>query len=277
MDSWSIVQGYAGEWTITVRDEYDDPVTTYTGAEALAGTVGPGRSYAPSFTLAPTWLSAAAGTITVAISKDRSAALTPGQYRVNVGLADGSADFFEGSLVVEWGAGTDALPPTYCDYVDMLNYVPWLGKLQAEGMVAGFAPERGRAREWLDQIIINRFNYQSLAPSSGQPGFSPLSNFPSTAIAPPNLWLREQLNLDSLVRRQAVIEVVAKKAIYYVCRAQLSRLEEQEARLGAWFGREADGMVRSLRAEITLDVYHPNNLDTWPSITVDCGAASLRG
>ena len=62
-----------------------------------------------------------------------------------------------------------------------------------------------------------------------------------------------------------------------MCEAQLSRLEEQEVELGRRFGRIAEQMAKGLRAELTLDVFAPDNLDVWPSITVDCGSASLRG
>ena len=277
MDTWSIVQGYAGNWVVTVRDATDAPVMTYTGSEALTGTVGPGRSYPPTFTLTPTWLVPSAGTISVPITKAQSATLATGQYLVNVGLADGSADFFEGFLAVEFGVGTDVPPQTYCNYVDMLNLVEWIGKLQTSRQVLGFLPERGRARDWLDNILINRFNYQNMSPTIGQPGFMPMSMFPAGWNVPPSLWLRQQLNLGALVVRNEVVEMTARKAISYVCEAQLSRLEEQEIALGRRFGRAAEQMAKGLRAELTLDVFAPDNVDVWPSLTIDCGAASLRG
>jgi hypothetical protein len=277
MDTWSIVQGYADDWIVTVRDETDAPVMTYTGSEPLKATVGPGRSYPATLTLAPTWRSAAAGTITVPITAAQSATLAAGQYLVTVGLADASRAFYEGFLAVEFGVGTDVIPQTYCTYVDMLNLVEWIGKLQTSRQVTGFAPERGRARDWLDNILINRFNYQNMSPTIGQPGFLAMSMFPAAVNTPPSLWLRQQLNAGALVVRNEVIEITARKAISYVCEAQLARLEEQEVELGKRFGRIAEQMVRCLRAELTLNVFNPDNLDTWPSITIDCGTASLRG
>lgn len=278
MDTMTVTQGFALKETITVRDSSDNPITTYTGTEAMSGSVRPGRSIAPSFTFTPTWLSPSDGTISVALSATQTALLDPGQYLIQVGLADKSADFYEGFLLVSYAAGTDTLPTTYCAFSDLLTYAPWIQKLQTEVQVAGFALERGLARGWLDQIIVNHFTYQFLGPQMGQPGFMPLNLFPSTtANAAQSLWLREQLNSDYLVRRQNVVEITAKKSIYYICRSQIDAVTDKQERLATWFGADADRMALSLRAEITLNTAHPNNADTWPSLVVDCGRSSLRG
>ena len=264
METWSIVQGYAGRRTLQIRDEFEDPITTYTGSEPLKGTVGPGRSYVPNLTLTPTWKVAAQGTVDVAISAAQSATLDVGQYLVDVGLADGSADFYEGFLAVNFGPGSRPIPPTYGCYLDLLDYAPWIEKLQTDKLAAGFLTQRAMARGWLDQIIVNGYD-------TGAAGFPSMSN------APPNLWLREQLDRGALVQRQPVREIVAKKAIGFICQGQLSRLEERYKDLGYAFDVQAEQLAITLRAEITLDVFHPNNQDTWPSITVDCGYRSLRG
>jgi hypothetical protein len=267
MDTWSIVRGYADSWVVTVRDEAEAPVMTYTGSEALQGTVGPGRSYAPVCTLTPTWLVPSAGTISVPITQAQSASLDPGQYLVTVGLADSSRAFYEGFLEVAFGAGTDVLPKTYCSYVDMLNLVEWIGKLQTSRQVAGFAPERGRARDWLDQVLINR------AGARGDASLVPWTTTGSSS----GRWLRQQLDAGALVVRGDVVEMTARKAISYVCEAQLSRLEEQEVVLGRQFARIAEQMVKCLRADLTFTVRSPDNLDAWPDMTIDCGSASLWG
>lgn len=282
MDTMTVSQGFALVETITIRDYQDNPIVTYTGTEGLAGAVRAGRAMDPTIAgqglvFTPTWGNPAAGTVNVQLTAVQTATLAPGQYLIQVGLADKSADFYEGFLVVSYSAGISTLPPIYCAYDDLLTYAPWITKLQTEVQVAGFAIERGLARSWLDNIIIQHFNYMLLTPQIGQPGFMPLAMFPSNINQPPNLWLREQLGLNYLVRRQNVVEITAKKSLYFIGRSQLDALNEKQERLALWFGQDADRIARALRAEITLGVADPNNQDTWPSITVDCGRSSLRG
>lgn len=286
MDTITVTMGRTLDQTITIMDSQDNPITTYSGTEALQGTIRPGRSITPNLTFTPTWLSPANGTVSILINQttwaSASPAITPGQYLISLTLTENTTlnvyDIYDGLLVVNYAAGTDTLPATYCAYDDLLSYAPWIQKLQTEVQVAGFAIERGIARGWLDQVIINHFMYQFLGPQMGQPGFMPLNLFPSTtANASQSLWLRDQLNLDYLVRRQNVVEITAKKSIYYVCRSQLDALNDKQERLATFFGADADRMALALRAEITLGTAHPNNADTWPSLVVDCGRASLRG
>lgn len=288
MDTMTVSQGFALNEVITIRDYQDNVITTYTGSEALSGNVRPGRAVAPLLTLTSpstgvSWASAGAGTVNVNLTAAQTATIAPGQYLIQVGLADFSADFYEGFLVVFYAAGAAVLPATYNSYDDLLTYCPWITRVQEYVQIAGFAIERGMARSWLDTLIINHFNYQFLSPQIGQPGFMPLAMFPAAINQPPNLWLREQLNLNYLVRRQKVVEACSKKSLYFILRPQLDALNEKQMRLGMWFGADADKMVCALRAEITLGVAYdatkPNNgnEDTWPSLTIDCGRGSLRG
>ena len=282
MDTMTVSQGFALVDSIIIRDSQDNPVTTYTGTEALAGAVRAGRAMDPTVAgqgvvFTPFWGNPAAGTVNVQLTAVQTATLMPGQYLIQVGLADKSANFYEGYLVVAYSAGISTLPTTYANYDDLLTYAPWITRLQTEVQVAGFAIERGLARAWLDNVIVQHSNWMFLNPQIGQPGFMPLNMFPAMINQPPNLWLREQLNLDYLVRRQNVIEITAKKSLYFIGRAQLDALNDKQERLAMWFGKDADDMANALRAEITLNVAHPNNQDVWPSVTVDCGRSSLRG
>lgn len=282
MDTMAVSQGFALQESITIRDYQDNPITTYTGTEAMSGAVRAGRAMDPTVAgqgvvFTPTWGNPAAGTVNVQLTAVQTASLPPGQYLIQVGLTDKSADFYEGFLVVSYSAGLSVLPPTYCAYDDLLTYAPWIMKLQTEVQVAGFAVERGLSRAWLDNVIVQHSDWMFLNPQIGQPGFMPLAMFPAMINRPPNLWLREQLNLNYLVRRQQVIEITAKKSIYFICRSQLDALNEKQERLAMWFGTDVDRMACTLRAEITLGVADPVNQDIWPSVTVDCGRSSLRG
>lgn len=282
MDTMTVSQGFGLQEVITIRDYLDNPITTYTGLESLSGSVRAGRAINPSvsgqgFLFTPTWGDASQGTVNVNLTSAQTATISPGQYLIQVGLADKSADFYEGYLVVTYSAGLSVLPPTYCTYDDILIFAPWIQRLQSETGVAGFALERGQARAWLDNVIIQHSSWMFLNPTIGQPGFMPQSMFPAMINQPPNLWLREQLNLNYLVRRQNVVEITAKKSLYFIGRAQLDYLNEKQEKLALWFGSDADNMASALRAEITLGVSDPNNQDIWPSVTVDCGRSSLRG
>jgi hypothetical protein len=295
MDTMTVAQGFTLIETITIRDYQDNPITTYTGTEVLSGAVRAGRALNPAVAgqgvvlTQPanlTWGNPAAGAIVVQVSASQTATLNPGQYLIQVGLTDSggnNVDVYEGYLVVSYSAGTSILPPTYNSFDDLLVYAPWVQKLQTEVQVAGFAIERGLSRSWIDNIIVQHSNWMFLNPQIGQPGFMPLAMFPAMINQPPNLWLREQLNLNYLVRRHHVIAATAKKALYYIGRSQLDAMNEKQERLALFFGRDADKLVSSLRAEITLGVpYDPTkpnngNEDTWPSVTVDCGRSSLRG
>ena len=73
-------------------------------------------------TLAPVWKDAAHGLVSVPVPGWATAALAAGSYLVSVGLADSSADFFEGLLEVGYAPGADTLPPTYCGPDDVLDY-----------------------------------------------------------------------------------------------------------------------------------------------------------
>jgi len=282
----SVSQGFALDEIVTIRDSTDAPIVTYAGTETLAGSVRAGRAMDPTvsgqgLTFTPTWRSAGAGTVNVNLTAAQTATLNPGQYLVQLGLSDKSANFFEGYLVVSYSSGLSVLPPTYNTYDDILSYAPWITKLQTEMQVAGFAIERGLARSWLDNVIIQHSNWMFSNPQIGQSGFMPQSMFPGQINQPPNLWLREQLNLNYLVRRQNIIEITSKKSLFFIGCSQLEAMSDNQRKLAAWFGREADQMALSLRAEITLNsAYNAtaslSNDDIWPSVTVDCGRSSLR-
>ena len=87
----------------------------------------------------------------------------------------------------------------------------------------------------------------------------------------PSLWLRQQLAADTLILSDQVIEVVAKRAIYYVCAPQLGRLGDIPFReLAQGFAEESDNMIKLLRAEIDL------NGDGSADMIINTGATNLR-
>lgn len=292
MDMMSVTQGSTLNETITILN-YLDAAALYAGTEVLSGSVRIGRSFPAILPLVAatnlTWVAPVSpatttNTFTLLIPGGTGAGTTGslpvGQYIIQVNVVASDANtyaVYEGFLTVDFGVGTDTTPTTYCSYQDLLTYAPWVQKLQTDTGTAGFVVERGLARAWLDNVLVQHSNWAFLHPQIGQPGFMPQAMFPATVNMAPNLWLREQLNLNYLVRRQNVIEITAKKSLYFIGRSQLDAMNEKQERLAMWFGADADRIVSALRAEITLGVADPNNADVWPSVVVDCGRGSLRG
>ena len=111
MDTWQVTPGTGAQWTLTVTGEDSNPITTYLGSEVLTGSIRPGRAVAPVATLAPIWKDATHGLVSVPVPGLATAALAAGSYLVSVGLADSSADFFEGLLEVGYAPGDGHAPP----------------------------------------------------------------------------------------------------------------------------------------------------------------------
>jgi len=256
MDTWQVTPGIDAQWTLTVTGEDSNPITTYLGSEALTGSIRPGRAVAPVATLAPTWKDAANGLVSVPVPGSATAGLAAGSYLVTVGLADASADVFEGILEVGYAAGTDTLPPVYCSYDDLLDYVDWIGKLWTPKDLTGFARQRGRARSYLEDLLV------SLLMGGGQDPY-------------PSKWLRDQFANNSLIVRDQTKEITARLSTWYVCSPQLSRLEEEEVKLARACRREAEQLLKLYRAEIDLPD-QSGHRDGYADIVINCGATSLR-
>ena len=162
------------------------------GLRGPHGLDRPGRAIAAVATLAPTWKDATYGLVSVPVPGSATAGLAAGSYLVTVGLTDASADIFEGILEVGYAAGTDTLPPVYCSYDDLLDYTDWIGKLWTPKDLTGFARQRGRARSYLDDILVSLWKWDTSAPSIGQPGFGSwlMGGGQDTY---PSQWLRDML------------------------------------------------------------------------------------
>jgi hypothetical protein len=152
-DLMTVAQGLSSTWTLTIRGPSGAAFTGYAGTEALTGSVRLGRDAPALIVLAPTWLDAAAGTIKLVIPGAVTTALDVGRYLVQVSLADGSADLFEGFLAVNYSPGMATTLPVYGTYGDILDRAPWIDKLQKDTDLAGFARQRYQARKWFEDLI----------------------------------------------------------------------------------------------------------------------------
>src|SRR5438067_2285520 len=137
----------------TLRDGDGNPLSGYTGSEALSTVVWPGANRAVAFTPLTIWTTPAVGLIAITITGAETATLSPGRYDLLTRVADGAEwdDGYFATLTVTGFAGTGVAPKEYVTYADLLQFGrSWLKELQTDDDQAGFAQEVGRASDWID-------------------------------------------------------------------------------------------------------------------------------
>jgi hypothetical protein len=275
MDNFQVIQGAARTIQVTLRDSLGVVITTYDGTQPLVTTVWPGGSLAASFAPATTWVTPAQGTFQVAITALETAGLAEGRYQLSTILNDA------GSLVQAYAATLDILPApaggtspqSFVTFADLLNYGrSWLRQLQSQDDEAGFLAQQARATSWLIELIVNR--WQVAWPiTPGDPGYGGVLVGQNPGMLP-SKWLRDQLeaNPTKLMLRGLVTEIVAKKALAFICDGQVGVGEGSRdyERLARMYHAEAGSLAKTLRAEIDL------NGDGWPELAVNLGMASVR-
>jgi hypothetical protein len=271
MATWILAQGSGDSWTVPILDASGNAIT-YTGLETLSGDIWPGGTRASLVTLTPTWLDPAAGTTTVSITGTNTTSLSVATYIVRATVDDGNGPktYYRGSLKILASPGSSAAPATYISDDDLRDYAPWIDALQADSDQTGFGTQCGKARSWLDEILITRWKYISFAPQLGTPGWGTWSLYGGRDPMP-SKWLRDQLAANLLMVRDLTKEVVAKRALYYICKAQLGRNGDHAYQdLARGFAFEANELVKTYRAEIDL------NGDGYADVYINCGASNLR-
>jgi hypothetical protein len=199
--------GASRSWIVTVNAEGSGlPVTGLTSADTLVATVWPGDDRPELFAPSIAWIDPAAATCRIVITGAQSSALTPGRafLRASVTQAgDGlTRTIFHARLAVAASPGTRVAPPCYGTADDVLQVAPWLADLASDSDQSNFAEAMGRARAWLDGLILtawsdrNRYSDQWAL---------------STTIGP-SQWQRDQLAAGALIVRPETIEIVAHKA-----------------------------------------------------------------
>jgi hypothetical protein len=274
MDTFSIRRGDALPVSVTLTDDQGDPITTYAGTETLSATVWPGGDLAQSFAPAVAWVNAPEGMLKVGCSAAQTAGLAEGRYFGSVAILDpvlGLLEAYRFQLDVLEAAVTATAPPAYCAFSDLLEYGrAWLRTLQTSDDDAGFSKQCGRARSWLDdQIVASWKGYRNRGVDPD--GYGP----PLGGIYPsnyPSIWLRQQLDAGGLVLRDIVVEIAAKKALGFICEGQIGSTSNtfDFNKLGNYYRREAESLVKCLRAEINADS------NGYPQFVVVCGAMDMR-
>ena len=272
MDVFSLVAGTALPIRVTLSDSAGLPIVTYPAATPLVAELWPGGERPASFLVAATWADPTAGTVDLLIAAAQTVGLAAGRYRGRLVVTDP----FEGPLVgYEWAVdltpapGTEVEPPSYCRFADLLDYGrSWLPGLQGADDEAGFAEYRGRARAWLDDLILDARRSRGGA-SLGSPGYG--ASLYGAGGATPNPWLRAQLDADLLIRRPWVVECTAKKALALICDGQIGPTEAGDgyARVGRGYANEARSLALSSTAEFAA-------ADGSTAFSIYLGGGSIR-
>jgi len=166
---------------------------------------------------------------------------------------------------------SDAEDVGYCNADDLLTYYPALDGLFGVDDTAdpkpGLMRQCERAREWLDEVIIAKYQPSRRGWSIATPGYNAYLYGAEDA---PSKWLRDQLDAGKLIVTAKVREICAKRALSYLLEAQTgSEGEDSYAQLGRRFARESGEMVKTLRAEIDSDG------DGYADVVIHCGMSSL--
>ena len=258
MDHIAARVGYDASWTFTIVDGNGNPITTYAGAEPLGGDVWLGESTATLFSPSVTWLSAAAGTVTLSIAKAQTAGLVAGKYGLDCFLADTSGRFltiYQAMLTLTSSPGATPLRPTYCSIADMRVQASWIDDLQDEqNDLTGFAEQCAQARDWLDGLILQAFKSADLTTLSG--GFTTrFSSSTSRGTLLTNTWLLGVLNANGLVLTipsgRKAIRACAFYALALACRGQIGSSGQRDyQRLANYYAAAANREASTYVAEI---------------------------
>jgi hypothetical protein len=248
--------------------------TTFLDTDALSATVAIGAGQPSLLAPAIAWIDAPTAQFQVSFyDADTPGVLSRGQYRIQAEAtrAGRSSLILDAILEITAVPGTEPVIPVYTTYADLTDHAPWIADLQAPESATWFLRQQGMAREWLDEIIVQRYGVGDTAPMIGTPGFANWSMFAGSIDFAPSKYLRDQLAGNTLIIQPKTREIVACRALFYILRPQLGCVGDTPYReLAADFARRATSMVKTYRAEIDL------NHDGWADIIVRCGSTSLR-
>lgn len=285
MGRWQITKGSSVPFNAPVVDTNNNPITLQ-GTETLAGIVWPGGDQPRSFALTPVFDSLPGNNTITTVSASDVAALDSATYFVSLtidfGAGLGPQEYYRGTLEVQADAASATAPPVYCTIDDLRLYAEWIDDLQSVHTETGFLQQRGQARKWLDEIIVANYKYLNFNLQLGQAGFGSLAMMVGNRDPIPSKWLRDQLANDvvitngvysgtGLIVRESTVEIVAKRALYLICSAQLGRQGDTSYQdMARRFQRESESMVMCYRPEI----YPTSN--GYAGLMVNCGGTNLR-
>lgn len=233
--TFEVFQGARTTFSITLEDEQGEPREGYTGSEARTLQVWPGGTEA-IITLADSsvaWANAAAAELTVTIGSTDATALTAAMmypFRVLITESAAAVCRYTGYLQVVAGPGSGTAGKIYGDFSDLIRHGRWVVRLQTSVDQAGFRNYLERARSWLDDAILaaDRPDWGSHGRTKDDATFGAGGAWGMDGDAPPNKWLRDQLDADYLIVRDWVKEATARMALSFICEDQIGTESETQ-------------------------------------------------
>jgi hypothetical protein len=277
-NTWELPLGDTQTYTVTIFNGQNPPAAItgqYQGTEPLPAYVWEGSNQvALTQVLYTTWQSGPAGTVSVTVYGPATLSLNQGYYRVRLDVVYNGqqSPFYNGWLHFLPIPGTAVEPPMYGTLQDLLNRAgDWLPRLQQSNTETDFLFERGRAREWLDEIVTNcsrvfayRFdlNYALY-----------YGSFPFGPVESPDSVIQGYLAANYLMVTGRTIECVAYKALALICEKRIEFDDEDgEAyrRRAVYYHAKASQAVRGYRCQLDT------NNDGIADIAFNLGVLTFR-
>jgi len=254
MDQITVRQGIYLPWQVTLQDNAGSVVTTYTVDNVPACKVWSGDNTAVSANPTVAWIDPTAGTLLISFKQADTSSLTSGSYVCAVELAltgdliGETLEVYRANLVVEDSPGTQVTPKTYCSYSDLLDYAPQIAKELADSTQTGFAEQRGKAKDWIDEVILahaGRWRWR---------------------------YVKDLLDTDKLIIDSKIKEIAVYRTLSYIFGSSFSASKETTTYLDF-----AARQKQNANAAIgTLVAWFDTNNDGIGDVHVDCAILSMR-
>lgn len=298
-----IVAGAGKVFTRQARDGLGNPFdytnTPFLDTDTLACRVWGGDDTANVATPSVAWVSANSATFTITCAASDTSSLSgtyPYQVTCTRGGVTGVID--EAKIRVAAAPGSASAPLAFTVLDDLLRYFPTLPDLMPDSSQNAFAEEQARATNCLIDKLCRLWNNGTMPPAAGEPGFMGFTM--GTLSGTSNFWLRSQLvplvpnsttpalypNRQStqankfqprvstaLLLYDEVLEIVAKWALSYVLRAQITRQSEQGWwKLANWMEASANNLFLGYVFGVDLSVPQTG----YPSILISGNSTHIR-
>ncbi len=255
---WQVPQGSAENRLIAIVDGCGLPIA-YDGTELLSYRVWPGGNLSTVLTGTPEWVTPSAGSTLVRLTEAQTAGLAVGQYRIQCSLQDlvSTWVYYDAVVAITSIPGAGTALPVYCSLQDMTDLCGWIEDLaDLSRDEAGFARQRGKAREWWDGLLLRA--YKGGGASQVGPGGYFMNTWAYRGTLLQSDWLRQLLANGALITTGAVGGQVRRANAYYalaaVCRQQIGRGDARNyQQLAAFFQSSAWSEAASCVCEIDVN------------------------
>lgn len=270
MTNLEVFQGCANQWSIQLKDSNGNPVTSYTAADTLSMQLWAGGTQPLLATPTVSWIDPTQGTVQLTIAPTDTEGLLASTYQLALTLTHLSLPIlaWRGQLELLEGPGDSTPPAIYCQYADMLALAPQIGAEKHPDQLSGYLTQRGSARAWLDNMILNNSIGKVVMTANNWQGQA------FDYYTGRNLYIWQCLHDNLLIQDYAIKTVTAKYAIALVYKPALSPSDKalsQYQKLGNQFEVEANRLSKTIYAQFDI------NGDGVPDFAVPLSYLSIRG